>query len=142
MTRERALEIVGAYGADVARWPADERAAVLALAVGDAELRAAMDAARGLDAMLAGWAGDVPAKRFEVDVPERALPVRRGVLRWAGGAAVAASLALVVILMPGGQPQMVAGDDGISLGSASDMAEPDDGFAMIFTPTADEEELI
>ncbi|GGI93854.1 hypothetical protein GCM10007973_32610 [Polymorphobacter multimanifer] len=153
MTRERALEIVGAYGADPARWPAAERTALLALAAQDADVATAMAEARELDAMLGDWAGDVPLRQFEAQalLPARTVPVaasRRPFLRWAGGGAVAAAFATVLVLgVPGmppePQPRTATNvSPELPLGSASDSTEPLDGFALIFTPTADEEELI
>ncbi len=159
MIVERALEILAAYGADAARWPDDERAGVLALADHDPAVKAALDEVRGLDGLLAGWASDVPLRQFDAAA---LVPVQTtiehtksgfvpGKMRWAGGALVAASLALVVVLMPASQPAMMTGQDAIAedvsianvpLGSASDIVEPMDGFAMIFTPTADEEDAV
>ncbi len=151
MTRERALEIIGAYGADAARWPAAERASVLALAAQDSQVATARAEARSLDALLDGWAADVPLRQFD---PQALIPARtiatphRPLLRWVGGGAVAAALAMALVLtVPGTTPapQTVTASNmspESPLESASDSSEPLDGFALIFTPTADEEELI
>jgi hypothetical protein len=52
MTRARAEEILDAYGADPARWPAAERDALRAMIAAEPALAAARDAARRLDAAL------------------------------------------------------------------------------------------
>jgi hypothetical protein len=156
VTRERALEIIGAYGADAARWPDTERAALLSVVARDAEVAAALGEARRFDVMLAGWADDVPVRRYDADalLPARILrvPQRSRLLRWAGGGAVAAALATLLVLtvpgmLPAPQPTMPANiapdfPQGSVRDSDSNRAEPLEGFALIFTPTADEEELI
>lgn len=149
MTRERAYEILASYGADAARWPADERAALLALAAADPEVASALAAEQPLDAMLAGWARDVPARQFD---PAALLPAPavtatgggRGVMRWVAGAAVAASLALALIGLPQGSGQLATSNDNLAAASlpAEETVEFEDGFAMFFTPTADEEDVI
>jgi hypothetical protein len=164
--RAEALAVIGAYGADAARWPVERRAAVLALAASDLVVAEALAEARRLDALLCGWAGDVPVRRFEAAalLPAAAvgLPVRQRTLRWLGGGAIAASVALAVLLgvpgpqgtgtgtgLGGGGPEteLVASGGGdisrqVSLGSASGQSEPIEGFALVFTPTAYEEDLI
>jgi len=57
MTRDRLKKILEAYGADPARWPADERIAAQALLETSADARDARDAAARLDATL----GHMPA---------------------------------------------------------------------------------
>jgi hypothetical protein len=149
-TRTEALELIAAYGADAARWPLDRREAVLALAASDAVVADVLAEARRLDALLADWARDVPARSFEVDA---LLPAARPVPaqgwrapRWLGGGALAASVAVALLLGLGGQPPQFAVRDGgtpsPALESASGQPELMDDFALIFTPTADEEDLI
>lgn len=53
MNLKRLAELLDAYGADPARWPADERAAALALLAADARARAMQAQARALDDWLA-----------------------------------------------------------------------------------------
>jgi hypothetical protein len=111
---------------------------------------AALAEARTLDVMLAGWACDVPEKRHEVAallpaaVP-MARPVRSRWLGLAGGGALAAALALVLVSngIGGRQATLPGGMAGeTALESASAAGEEEDLFALIFTPTADEDELI
>ncbi|WP_439533098.1 hypothetical protein [Polymorphobacter sp.] len=152
MNRAEALALISAYGADAARWPADARSAVLALAATDAEVAVALDEARRLDALLQGWAGDVPARRFDAEalIPAPAVqPRARGWVKrsWLGGGAIAASVVAALLLTvpvqgPVQGPQQQTVSTEVSLGSASGQAESMDDFAMIFTPTADEEDLI
>jgi hypothetical protein len=52
MDRERFDHLLAAYGADLARWPAHERAAAMALAAQHGELAAALEEARALDRAL------------------------------------------------------------------------------------------
>ncbi len=111
MTRERALEIIAAHGADVGRWPAAEAAGVLELAARDAAVAAAIADVRRLDDVLAAWALPVPDRRFDAAaliaaVPGAAVPaadaVPARVLRgWLAGGALAAAVAAALLLMPG-----------------------------------------
>ena len=52
MTPERVQAIIASYGADDARWPAQERAAALVAVGHDAALMQSLVAARALDAAL------------------------------------------------------------------------------------------
>jgi hypothetical protein len=52
MKRQRFSEILAAYGADPERWPAPERSAAEALLAANAEARAALADAGGLDRLL------------------------------------------------------------------------------------------
>jgi hypothetical protein len=161
--RAAALAVIGAYGADAARWPVATRAAVLALAANDAVVADALAEARRLDEALRGWAGDVPVRRFEAEalIPAAARGgafggFRGGALRWLGGGAIAASVAMALLLGVAGRQgagvgpeagfQVASGGGGISqqvsLGSDSGQSEPIEGFALVFTPTAYEEDLI
>jgi hypothetical protein len=153
VTEDRALEIIASYGADTARWPADERAAALALA-GRPAVAAALADARALDALLGDWAAaDVTAAPFDAaQLTPRAAPVvparRRG---WLAVGAMAAAVAAAVVLTPmaGVTPQPVA--PKIAMNSpqttvpsatvASDTGS-DAEFAYVFTPTVDEDALI
>lgn len=138
MTRERALEIITAYGADAARWPADEHDAVLATVAADPELAGARAAAARLDAVLAGWAADVvEAGDAEAGGSAAAAITAASVRprwRWAGAMALAASLAAGALLWPVEPSPMVP----------PPTVAPDDtpAFAYLFSPTPDEESLI
>ena len=155
MTRERALEIITAYGGDSARWPADERAGVLAMAA-DADVAAALAEARDMDALLGDWArGDVAAAfdfaAISAGVQEKpAEHARPWPNRWFAGGAIAAAVAgLMVVLAPmgtGPAPMVatVSTDSPVQLATAKGSAAVSDAeaFANVFTPTVDEEELI
>lgn len=150
LSPETALEIIASHGADPARWPADVRGRLLALATDDAVVAAALAEARALDAMLGDWAG-VPAEGL-IDVAAiTALPQQGTAPRRAAGwrpALLAASLALVVAV--GGWlglsgPMNVAGGARVAAVSPSAetaVGEADVAFAYVFTPTAAEEDLI
>jgi hypothetical protein len=60
VTPKRVREIIAAYGADAARWPAAERAAALAIVRDDAELSALLRDAGWLDAALDSFALPLP----------------------------------------------------------------------------------
>ena len=150
LSPETALEIIAIHGGDPARWPADKRAGVLALAGLDAGVAAALVEARALDAALAGWAV-APSHGTEIDVaailalPQQQQAAQRHAYR---PALLAASLALVVAVggwfglsgrMPGTEtPQIAAAPP--SAGPAA--SEADAAFAYVFTPTPAEEDLI
>jgi hypothetical protein len=59
MDRERFDHLLAAYGGDVSRWPAEERAAAAAFAAGNAEASAALKEAQALDAALNAARNDV-----------------------------------------------------------------------------------
>ncbi|MGF1462049.1 MAG: hypothetical protein ACFB2Z_02585 [Maricaulaceae bacterium] len=67
LSAERALAIIEAYGGDPKRWPAAERSQLNALLAHNAQLAAAVDAARQLD----GW-----LDRASVTAPSDALRER------------------------------------------------------------------
>lgn len=148
MTPDRALEIIAACGADPCRWPADERAA-LAMLVDDAAVAAALREAGDLDALLAGWAADVvpaPAIDPATLIP---LPPATGLRRWIGGGvaatALAAGLALLMVLPASPPATRIAVIPATTAPSAAveSLASSDAAaFATVFTPTADEENLI
>jgi hypothetical protein len=61
VTRDRALEIIAASGADPARWPDEERASIERLAEQDAGVAAALRRAAALDSAIAQWLDSGPA---------------------------------------------------------------------------------
>lgn len=75
MTFERLIEILDAYGADPARWPADERAAARAFVAKDARAADALAQARRLDEWLDTYdpADDASAARVR-NALEKAIP--------------------------------------------------------------------
>jgi hypothetical protein len=82
MTEERFLQLVGAYGADPSRWPADERAAASAYLAANPELVAACVTAEAeLDALLART-----ALRRRIVSAAASPSAARGVWRWLIGA--------------------------------------------------------
>lgn len=150
LSTETALEIIASHGADPARWPADVRGRLLALAADDAIVAAALAESRTLDVMLGDWAGAPAAGSIDVAaitaLPQQGTAPRRAA-GWRSGL-LAASLALVVAVggWLGLSGQMnVAG--GARVAAVSPSAEPvvgeaDVAFAYVFTPTAAEEDLI
>lgn len=155
MNARRALEIIAAHGADAARWPAGERAGVLALA-GEPPVAAALADAIRLDALLCGWARDVaPMAGLDAD---RLRPLARPAparvpRRWfAGGALAAAVAAGIAVLAPTGRGaaptptiatnQPAAPSAALANGAASEATADAEAFVTVFTPTADEDELI
>lgn len=159
MTIDRALEIIASHGADARRWPATEGAQVLALA-GDPRIAAALADARSIDALLADWVvDDTPAGRIDLaaitGLPQQrpqAQPAWRG---WMAGGAIAAAVAALAVLTPmqNGPGSMrtasttqIAMISNVTVPSAtveSGLTSSDaDAFAIVFTPTADEDDLI
>ncbi len=154
MNTDRALEIIAAYGADARRWPADDRAAVLALA-GDPQVAAALASARALDAVLADWAAapvmgslDLAAITRQPQQRPVAHVARRG---WIIGGAMAAAIAGVIALAPARdttstQIASVSNLSNATVPSATVPGGPTgsdaEAFAYVFTPTADEDDLI
>jgi hypothetical protein len=152
LSPETALAIIASHGADPARWPADACAAVLAMAQHDDDVAAALDAARALDADLAGWLAAGPALAA-VDVAAITAQPRHAVAaprRWSGWRPMllAASLTMMLatfgwLAMPGQEPAQPAPMASIQPPSAGiEAAEADLAFAYVFTPTAAEEDLI
>ena len=102
MTFERLIEILDAYGADPARWPADERAAAWAFVVQDARAADALAEARRLDGLLDVYdpGADASAARvrnaLEKEIGQgssvTAIPFLAAWSPWQRGAALAAVL--------------------------------------------------
>jgi hypothetical protein len=141
---------LASHGADPARWPAEDRAALLALAGRDPAVAAALAEARELDLLLNDWAA-APAPLAGIDAGAiTALPQQRPAVapRWRP-ALLAASLALVVAV--GGwlgtdvqrtartQTEIAAAAPPSAAAAAG---EADLAFAYVFTPTAAEEDVI
>lgn len=151
MTPDRALETIAAYGADSRRWPAAVRADVAALALRDPDVAAALAAARDLDALLDGWARDiVPMAAIDAAALIPAATVtgpadtRR---RWFGGAALAAAVAAGIAVFAPMQPATtVVASNNSPVPSATGEGEASgsdaEAFAAVFTPTADEDQII
>ena len=153
MTDARALAIIAAFGADPARWPADERAALLAIA-GCPEVAAAMREAAQLDGLLGVWARtEVAVPPFDADALVLASRVALGPASrmasaprrrlWAAGA-LAAAVAAVLVLTPTSGPQTASTVSLAPVPSATEASEAGDdaAFASVFTPTVDEDALI
>lgn len=157
LSPETALAILASHGADPARWPAQDRAALLALVADNAAVAAALADAQALDAMLADWAA-TPVPLAGIDaaaitaLPQQRPAGRHQVPGWRP-ALIAASLALVVAVggwigfagqydgQRRGQPQTeIAAAPPSSAGVAA--GEADLAFAYVFSPTAAEEDLI
>lgn len=149
-----ACDLIAAHGGDPARWPADQRAALLALAAADPGVAAALADARALDAALDGWADDhlvVPAPLDLAGITrlaQQAPPVPGRMATGWRPALLAASLALVLAV--GGwlglspqpdQPAQMAAAPPLSAG-VGDGNGSDPAFAYVFSPTATEEDLI
>ena len=153
LSPETALAILASHGADPARWPAQDRAALLALAGSDAAVAAALADARALDAMLASWAAaPVPPARIDTaaitGLPQLR-PVQAGPVRGWRPALLAASLALVVAVggwigFAGQYDRQAATEIATAPPSSAGVVagEADLAFAYVFTPTAAEEDVI
>lgn len=95
LTLERFRKLAEAYGAIIARWPAEAREAALLMA-GDPRARAILDEAAALDAALDRWTVPAPA----AEARERMLPAARPVAAawrrarlWWSGIGIATALA-------------------------------------------------
>ena len=117
MNEARFMNLVGAYGADLSRWPEDERAAAEAfLEVAPHRIKDIWESERAFDRLLA-LEKDAPASiSLETSVlsasPERprvraraGIPGKWGVPQWATGGTIAASLALGFAAGYAGEPQ-------------------------------------
>ena len=146
MTPQDAITIIESHGADPARWPADARAALLALADDDA-VAAALAEARALDALLMEWANaDVPAA-VDLDaitaLPQQPAhaPARRAVPAMVA-AAVAAVVATGAWFGLGSEISPTAPASAPPLAAVAAADEGELAFGYVFTPTAAEEDLI
>lgn len=95
MTEERFAALAAAYGADIGRWPEEEREAARRLA-GDGAAMAALEAEAALDHLM--WQAATPApgpalSDAVIAMAPRARPARGPVLRWLTGIGVGAALA-------------------------------------------------
>ncbi|MFC3714161.1 hypothetical protein ACFOMD_16440 [Sphingoaurantiacus capsulatus] len=157
MDRNRAQEIIAAYGADAGRWPPAERDAALALIAEDKALRAEQDVAASLDRELAVWAmatvhtGDVAATAA-ADAALAAIPQPR---RWLPtailGGSIAASLfaAVMILPAPGSDPAPDAAtqiaQSSVPAAAPIQLAQVEQDVALygtVFTLTPEEESLI
>lgn len=133
--RERAAEIVAAYGGDAARWPDDERAGALAIVAADPALAAARHEAAAVDAMLRDWAQAPVAAGDSFTVAAAAMRHRSvaTVRRWMAGGGVAAALGFGLLLVdPATSPTVVP---TVATTTVTDAQ----AFAGVFTLTLDEE---
>ena len=156
MDRTRVLEIIAAYGADAARWPAAEREAAQALVAQDMALRAECDAAASLDAELAAWAmvpvaaDDVAATAAADAAFARAASQRRWWPAAAVGGSIAASLLAAVLILPspssGPSPATTQQIAQVAPTTApvqtAQVAQDVQVWASVFTLTPEEESLI
>lgn len=152
MDRTRVEEIIAAYGADVTRWPADERAAAQALVAQDAKLSAAFEAAAALDADLLEWARTpvLVADTAASAAADRALANASGPLRWwrvaIAGGSMAATVAALAVLLPSktrlSEPTPVAQTAPANSTQTVQVAQDLQVWSSVFTPTPEEESVI
>lgn len=164
---DRALAVIAACGADPARWPDDERAGLLELA-DHPIIAAALAEARRLDVLIDGWAMAATVQGIDaeaiaalpqhqpvpkpIDAPPPPQNSAGGGRAWLAGGAMAAAAATLLILAvpqridPTGLPTPRAGAETMASAGSAVTATPgeagDAAFAAVFTPTADEEDLI
>jgi hypothetical protein len=96
MTPERLQQLIAAHGAEPARWPEDERAAALSMAVDHAS---ALEAGRALDRALDAWVAPPPSdalRRRVLGAAPATPPWARPGL-WLSGAGLAAACAAGVV---------------------------------------------
>lgn len=155
MDRTRAQEIIAAYGADVARWPAAEREAAQLLIAGDAALRREFDVAAALDGELSAWAmasvrsTDLDATAAADAALARAPAPRRWVPAAMLGGSIAASLLAAVVILPSfpddgassSAPQMTAAT-AIAPVQTAQVEQDVELWGAVFTLTPEEESLI
>jgi hypothetical protein len=123
MNEARFMELLGAYGADLARWPEDERThAEVFLDGASHRVKDVWESERSFDHLLA-LEKDVPPSISLETAILGASNVRRHVRRpldlfggisfpkWATGGALAASLALGLAVGYAGEPDTTAGQD-------------------------------
>lgn len=123
MNEARFIELLGAYGADLARWPEDERAhAEVFLEKAPHRVKDVWESERGFDRLLALEKDVPPSISLETSVfgsMSVRRPVRRpldllGLLsipKWATGGALAASLALGMAVGYAGEAEPVLEQD-------------------------------
>lgn len=152
MTIDRALDIIASHGADARRWPAAEGTQVLAL-LDDPRIVAALAGARSMDAMLGDWAvGAAPVEPIDLaaitGLPQQRFQSRPAWRGWFAGGAIAAAFAALALVTPmhtasTTQVAMVSNVAAPSATIENGLTGSDaDAFATVFTPTADEDELI
>ena len=140
MDETRAAEIIAAYGGDAARWPADERDAVLRLLATVPALAGSARSHDRLDAMIDRWAtapvaaddgaAAMVAARVLATTGGRQSSPRPLALRWMAGGGIAAALVAGVMF---GAPHRVVPVP------AHHAVSDDQAFASIFTPTLEED---
>jgi hypothetical protein len=146
ITAARVAEIIDAYGGDASRWPVAERDAALALVATRPALLAAQQTASGLDTLLAGWAtAPVTPVCAAAAAATLARRPRTTWLRWVAGTGMAATIAATLIatlaLQPGSTPAPVTTQPQIATAAPIKVSD-EAAFAMLFTPTPEEEDLI
>ena len=101
MKAERLHELADAYGADLRRWPASERAFAESLLAADPSLKAVLDEAATLDALLNAAPAPVPSAALTARVlavaPQRKARGRLGKAVWYLGAGWAAAACAGVV---------------------------------------------
>lgn len=101
MKAERLHELADAYGADLRRWPASERAFAESLLAADPSLKAVLDEAATLDALLNAAPAPVPSPALTARVlavaPQRKARGRLGKGVWYLGAGWAAAACAGVV---------------------------------------------
>jgi anti-sigma factor RsiW len=152
VTEDRALDIIAGYGADAARWPADERAALTAAIAASPVLQRALADARATDAAIAGMIGDwaqvAPSAADSARLAAAARASAPRWNRWLGGAFAAALAASLIAIAPmprlwGDAPEQQGTTSPTIVASADDTGITDaQAYAMLFTLTPQEESLI
>ncbi|WP_426020139.1 hypothetical protein [Brevundimonas sp. DWR2-3-1b1] len=101
MKAERLHELADAYGADLRRWPASERAFAESLLAADPSLKAVLDEAARLDALLNAAPTPVPSTALTARIlsaaPQRKARGRLGRAVWYLGAGWAAAACAGVV---------------------------------------------
>ncbi len=155
MDRTRVQEIIAAYGADVARWPKQEREAAQALMAHDAGLRAEFDAAAALDSDIMAWAmAPLAAEDHAATAAaDRALANAPAPRRWwpslIAGGSIAASLMVAALVLPSDRKST----DSVQVAQTTPSVQTTpvqtaqvqqdlQVWAAVFTPTPEEESVI
>jgi hypothetical protein len=146
ITAARVADIIDACGGDASRWPEAERDAALALVALNPALQAAQRDASGLDTLLAGWAtAPVTPVRDAAAAAALARRPRTTWLRWVAGTGMAATIAATLVatlaLQPATTPSPVTPQPQIAAAAPIKVSD-EAAFAMLFTPTPEEEDLI